>query len=472
MFTVPFWTDDVTRSTDPRLKSRRQALQVGGLQALGLPLAGLLHAEAVANAAELNRQSRTKSCIFLFLYGGPSQLDTFDPKPGAPVEVRGEFQPIATSVPGTFLSEHLPQMSRLADRYSILRSIQHDNRSHNPASGWMLTGVDPETDIDLKMPPGPDDPPAIGSLAAKLAPCQTGLPSFVMLPARLYFDPGIYFRGQAAGWLGRRYDPLMIQQDPNSPSFQIDAFSQPEEISSERLLRRRDLFSALDRSLGNDQPVPASMTEFQQRALDLLLSDRGRRAFDLSQEPDRLRERYGRTMFGQGCLLARRLIEAGVRLVTVSDCTPAGLHEWDTHENNFSKLKGTLLPRLDQAFSALLQDLTERGLLDDTVVYLGGEFGRTPRVGQSTGSGADANGRDHWTNCFSGLMAGGLTQPGVVHGASDSIAAYPDRDRVKPEDVTATLLAAMGLDPKTIVYTTENQPKLSSNGDVIRTLIR
>jgi hypothetical protein len=436
----------------------------------GLSLPQLLQIEA--RAAGRGSRARPRSCIFLFLYGGPSQIDTWDPKPDAPEEFRGEFRPIATTVPGTFVCEHLPRMARLAQHYSLLRTLHHTCRNHQPAGCWLLTGVDPKSDNASQLKPKPDDPPALGALAVKLAPARGGVPPFVMLPARLH-DQGSSFRGQSGGWLGSGADPLLIQQDPSAAGFHVDAFEQHAEVGPDRLHRRRQLFAALDRQGLGEEPGPQAMTEFQQRAFDLLTGRKGRAAFDLSGEPDAVRDRYGRNRFSQGCLLARRLIEAGARMVTVADCTATGHHEWDTHTGNFSKLKGTLLPRLDQAYSALLQDLLDRGLLEDTVVYLGGEFGRTPRVGQGgvSGAGASADGRDHYPNCFCGLLAGGRTRPGMVYGASDAKAAYPARDPVTPEDLAATLFAAMGLDPTAVVSTRENRPMPVTHGQPVQALL-
>jgi hypothetical protein len=446
--------------------TRRQFVQVGAAGAFGLTLPRLLQAEAQTSTP--NRQ-RPKSCIILFLYGGPSQLDTWDLKPNAPVEIRGPFRPIATTVPGVQICEHLPRMARLAQRYTILRTLTHANRNHNPAGAWMLTGVNPNSDNAIQLAPRHDDPPAFGSLAARLAPARGGVPPFVMMPARL-FDQGAHLRGQAAGWLGTAHDPLLIRQDPSAPDFRLDEFESDPSVGAERLRLRGGLLADLDRGqLGQDA---TAMGEFQQRALDLLTGSGSRSAFDLSREPRRVRERYGRTMFGQGCLLARRLIEAGVRLVTVSDCTTGGHHQWDTHSNNFGTLQNTLLPKLDQVYTALMEDLQARGLLEDTVVYLGGEFGRTPVIGQSTGAGAGRDGRDHWPNCFSGILAGGLTRPGMVYGTSDSRAGYPGENPVTPEMLAATLFAAMGLDPHAVVHSRDGRPMPVSHGMAVNNVLR
>lgn len=455
--------------------TRRNFLRVGGMGAFGLTLPHLLRYDSTARAADKGGRARPKSLIFLNLYGGPSQIDIWDMKPDAPVEYRGEFHPIDTSVPGIQMCEHLPRMAKLAKHYSLIRTLHHPNRNHQPAGCYLLTGVNPQSDNAAQLGPRPSDPPALGSLAVRLDPQGPGgVPSFIMLPARLH-DQGSPFRGQTGGWLGSGFDPLLVAQDPNAASFRVDAFQEQKGVPPERLDRRRNLLEILEPDGGlRDEPGTQAMNGFQQKAFDLLASGKGKSAFDLSLEPVKVRDRYGRNMFGQGCLLARRLIEGGARVVTVSDCTSTGHHEWDTHSGNFKKLKGTLLPRLDLAYSALLEDLLDRGLLEDTVVYLGGEFGRTPRVGQGgvSGAGASKDGRDHYPNCFGGILAGGHSKPGLVHGVSDAKAAYPAKDAVTMEDLAATLFAAMGYDPHALVYTLDNRPMPLTHGKAVATLLR
>jgi len=454
---------------DHRSLTRRGFLQVGGLGSFGLSLPGLLQAEGAATAAERGLRARPKSCIFLFLFGGPSHIDLWDMKPDAPAEIRGEFKPCATTVPGTWLCEYLPQSAQLARHYTLLRSLCHNKRNHQTAGSWMLTGVDPKTDNQTLIKLTPDDPPALGSLAARLAPGSAGVPSAVMMPP--VSDSGIVLRGQRGGWLGSARDPLLINQDPGAADFRLEGIWPRSELSGARLAQRRDLLQTLDRSGARQATGNHSMTQYQQRAFDLLSNGRGQAAFNLSEEPSKVRDRYGRHMFGQSCLLARRLIEAGARLVTVTDMAVGGGNErWDTHAQNFPRLK-KILPPLDQAYSALLEDLLSRGLLEDTVVYLGGEFGRTPQVASQKTSGAEPGGRDHWPDCFSGLLAGGLTRPGMIYGASDSKGAYPTRDAVPPEDLVATLFAAMGLDPLAVVHTRDGRPMPVSHGKPIGALL-
>jgi hypothetical protein len=452
---------------NPR-SDRRRFLQVGSLGLFGLTLPQLLQLESSAAAA--SKKGRPRSCIFLFLFGGPSQIDIWDMKPDAPAEFRGEFKPAATAVPGTFICEYLPRMAKLATRYSIIRTLTHRMSNHQPAGSYLLTGVDPRTNTEVA--PKPEDPPALGSLAARLAPTpQSSAPPCVMMPARMI--DFVALRGQTGGWLGSTSDPLLINQDPNAAGFRVGGYEIDDNVPLERLDQRRRLGTSLDDSRLAQDARTRPLSEFQQKAFDLVARSQGVSAFDLSAESAKTRDRYGRNSFGQGCLLARRLIEAGTRMVTVSACGASGGHEWDTHDGTFYKLKGTLLPRLDLAYSALLEDLMERGLLQDTVVYLGGEFGRTPRLGQAgfSGAGAKKDGRDHYPYCFSGIMAGGRVQPGIVYGASDSKAASPARDPVSIEELAATLFTAMGLDPDGVLYTRDNRPVPVMHGKVIPGLL-
>ncbi|MBI2806141.1 MAG: DUF1501 domain-containing protein [Planctomycetes bacterium] len=449
---------------------RRQFLKTTTLGALGLSLPSLLRLDAKAIAGG---RARAKSMIFLFLYGGPSHIDIWDMKPDAPSDFRGEFQPTQTTVPGLEMVELLPRMARMARHFSVIRSLHHVNRNHQPAACWMLTGTNPQNDNTAQLRPTPNDAPALGSLAVRLAPVRdAAVPPFVMLPNRIN-DQNTLAQGQAGGWLGRGYDPMVIVQDPAAPDFHVEGFARHPDLGNHRLRQRRALLQTLNPGALGKEAAPAAMNEFQQQAFDLIASNRAQSAFNLTLEPASVRDRYGRTTFGQGCLLARRLIEAGARVVTVHDCTLEGYHDWDTHNSNFKKLRDELLPRLDLAYTALLEDLLARGLLDDTVVYLGGEFGRTPRVGQifST-AGATPDGRDHYPNCFSGILTGGLSRRGIVYGATDATASSITRDPMTVADLAATLLAAMGLDPETIVRTRDDRPVVALHGQAVAGLLR
>jgi uncharacterized protein (DUF1501 family) len=293
-----------------------------------------------------------------------------------------------------------------------------------------------------------------------------------MLPARVK-GQNTNLKGQTGGWLGSQADPMVLAQDPNDRNFQVEGLTLADDVPPDRLAARRALLAALNRNGVGAMPQreTQAMADLQQRAFELVASG-SRSAFNLDVEPSRVRDRYGRSTLGQSCLLARRLIEAGCRLVTVTSCRPDGDHLWDTHGQNFTSLKNTLLPPLDQAYSALLQDLLERGLLEDTVVYLGGEFGRSPRVGQNLGGGVYPDGRDHYPGCFFGVLAGGRTRPGIVHGVSDARAAAPTRDPVSMEDLTATLFAAMGLDPDALVQARDGRPMPVTRGQPVPALLR
>jgi hypothetical protein len=392
-------------------------------------------------------------------------------KPNAPAEFRGEFQQRPTAVPGWQMVEYLPHMAQMTPHYSLIRTLNHVNRNHQPAGSWLLTGVNPGSDNAAQLRTRPTDAPALGSVIARVAPpAHSGVPPFIMLPARLN-DQGSDFWGQLGGWLGSSTNPLLIAQDPNLPTFNVEGFQQQQGLSPERMDNRQNLLSILDQSPLALEETVQSMNSFQQQAFDLIASGRGQAAFNLDAEPASVRERYGRTTFGQGVLLGRRLIEAGARVVTVSDCTLAGAHVWDTHSANFTTLRNQLLPKLDQVFPALLQDLMDRGLLEDTVVYLGGEFGRTPKIGQVNGASASRDGRDHYPNCFPGILTGGRVRRGMVYGESDSRAAYPVRDPVSIEDLAATLFSAMNLDHHATVYTPDHRPMPATHGRPVQAIL-
>lgn len=437
--------------------TRRQLLLTGSLGAFGLSLPELL-----AGETRQPRRHTPKSCIFIFLWGGPSHIDMWDMKPDAPAEYRGPFKPIATAVPGTRICEHLPRMARLAGHYTILRTLQHGNTTHGPAASWVLTGTDPQSPLEAAVLSRADDPPGLGALAARLRPSPPEVPSAVQLPQRLSAE-GRPFRGQAGGWLGGAYEPLVPRFDVRSQNFLVEGLGPQESLPPERLEARRVLLRTLAPAVEPGKTGSEPLAVFQRRAFDLLAQRQAQRAFDLAAEPAAVRDRYGRTALGQCCLAARRLVEAGVRLVTVMDAVSELAFPWDTHVKNFTLLKDKLLPTLDQAYSALLEDLVARGLLADTVVYLGGEFGRTPKAG--------ADSRDHYAACFSGVLAGGGTRPGMVYGSSDARAAFPTGNPVSPEDLAATLFAAMDLDPTSVVTARDGRPMSVSHGKPIAALL-
>ncbi len=456
---------------------RRTALKIGGLGGLGLiglSLPQLLRAEEQA-ASPRARKSTAKSIILLFQFGGPSHLDSFDPKPNAPAEIRGEFGVIDTNVPGIQVTEHLPRLARLADKYALVRSVHHNRANHNPGAYYSLTGREPLVDIVTQNASATDFPHP-GSIVSKFlatsppsppSPKRTAgregeVPPFVSLPWMIADGP---FRtpGEFAGFLGKMYDPLWVLKDPNGTDFSVDELQMPAEVDASRVGDRQTILRELDaRSrLGDRISAVKGMNAYQARALDLLTSPATKRAFALHEESDRLRDRYGRYTYGQSVLLARRLVEAGVRFVTVY--YSPGIGGWDTHEKNFALLKQSRLPHTDQTVSALLEDLSNRGRLDETLVYWTGDFGRTPKVNKNAG-------RDHWPPCQTVLMAGGGIRGSQTFGRSDPHGAYPKDDPVRPDDITASIFHALGLDPETIIYDQLNRPMPISAGTVLTKL--
>jgi len=424
----------------PRL-TRRRWLQVGGLGALGLSLPRVLQ------AGERDRPALAKSCVLFLLHGGPSQLDIWDMKPDAPVEVRGEFRPIATSVPGIQITELLPLLARQAQRFSIVRSMTHGAINHNAATYLVTTGNLPPRE-QIAFTPTENDFPHLGAQVTLGRPMQGTVPTAVSLPDPVSDGP-YPCPGQNGGFLGASYAPFSIQGDPNEDSFVVDGLQ--ETVAGPQMTDRQSLLRAIDQGLGqlaHDRRVE-DLGRYQQQAFSLLTSEATRRAFEIRTEPARVRERYGRHKYGQSLLLARRLVEAGVRLVTVywGGRVNNPLPHWDTHLNNNRRLRDELLPPFDQCFSAFLEDLAQRGLLDSTLVICMGEFGRTPRFGQFTGNGVDATGRDHWSQCYSLLVAGGALPGGRMIGRSDRFAAYPAADPILPQDLAASILHALGVDP-------------------------
>lgn len=444
-----------------RVLNRRQLLRAGGLGFAGLSLSKLLEAETRAGAGQrTGSPNRVKSCILLFYYGGPSQVDTWDPKPNAPREIRGEFRPISTRVPGIQVSEHLPLTANIADRLAIVRSLHHPMRNHNSAAVEALCGRTPERgDLEL-LAADPNSFPTYGAVLSHQAPGRPGIPTHVSLPHVMYNV--VELPGQTAGFLGAAHDAFRVTRDPNEPGFQAGALELPGDLPLGRLEDRRSLLSLVDSQVRGTGELP--MTVSQRRAFDLLRSQDVRRAFDISREAPAVRERYGRTTLGQSLLLARRLVESGVRFVNVNDKVVNGQEaNWDSHENNFGRLKNTLLPPADRAFSALVEDLEARGLLESTLVVSLAEFGRTPQINKQAG-------RDHWPDCFSMVMAGGGIQGGAVYGASDRIGAYPALDPVTPGDLAATLMWRFGLEPEATIRDIIGRPYRLAEGEPLRKL--
>lgn len=448
---------------------RRDFVRGLGFGTLGLGLSDVLRMQSVARAAGA-APGKAKACILIFLFGGPSQIDTWDMKPESPLENRGEFKPIATTVPGIDLCEHLPLTARKAGHLAIVRSVTMQGRvigngDHHADTYYMLTGHPPDRSFfieGINRKPHSDDWPFVGSTAAARLPAGGDLPPVVQLPARsgevtAYINPG-----QFSGKLGPAYEPVMVRGVLEQPrDLAAPQFAMPAELSQERLGRRHDLLAQIDRWQARLERTAGALDDYDvhcRRAFSLLTSEKSKRAFDLDREPEAVRRRYGDDINSQSMLMARRLIEAGVPVVSVhwvGRKVGAGL-SWDTHSDNFGQLKNVLLPPFDAGYSALLHDLDERGLLDETLVVVSAEMGRTPKVGDPRAGGG--SGRDHWVNCMSALFAGGGIRGGQVHGASDAIAGYPATHPVFPEQIAATTYEALGLTGNLMFRDREGRP--------------
>jgi hypothetical protein len=430
--------------------SRRDAVRVGGLSALGLSLFGGLQ----PNPA-LARTTRAKSCILLWLDGGPSHLETFDVKPDAPSEVRGPFQTIPTKVPGTRISEILPRTAQVTDKIAIIRSMTSPLGEHGLANEYLMSGYKPTPVLDY---------PSYGSVVAKLRGGQHDLPSYVAIPD---------FRAPAgAGFLGSEFGPFAIGGDPSKPDFRVRDLEFYPGVNSDRMQRRRDIVAQLERfqrageALGSD-PAQAADPRFEQ-AYRMVTSPQAKQAFDLSVEDDALRNKYGKGFFGQSCLMARRLVESGVAFVTVNYVG------WDTHESLVLRLKEGytgakvgvgLGPTFDHGFASLVSDLDDRGLLDDTLVIAMGEFGRTPKLNTR-------GGRDHWPRVFSVVMAGGGVSAGIVVGKSDAIGESPAERPVTPVDLACTIYHLLGIDPAFEMHTADGRPvQVNQGGELVKELL-
>lgn len=448
--------------------SRRAILRAGAGGFAGLGLPALLRAEAKEGGGV---RARAKHVIFLHQFGGPSHHDTFDMKPDAPELIRGTFSSIASAVPGVRLCEHLPRMSRVMDSIAQVRSVHHTMKNHNSATYYSLTGHKPPLD-DIRLRDTRELYPAYGAVAAKLKPSQDpAVPSFVSYPHVL--RDGSITPGQTASFLGKPFDPFFIGEDPNGSAFRLPELTLPGALSRARLEDRRSILRSIDReaALNEWSGLAQGIDSFYDRALAMLSSPKVKRAFDLSAEDPKLRDAYGRTTYGQSCLLARRLVEAGVRFVTVyysASIGGKGNGGWDTHAENFSQLKDRLLPPTDQTVPTLIEDLSARGLLEETLIVWMGEFGRSPKIVTTKQFGKD--GRDHWPFCYTALFAGGGVRGGAVYGASDRIGAYPASDPVTPDDLAATMFWALGIDPATEVLDPLGRPLPIAAGKPIESL--
>jgi hypothetical protein len=433
---------------------RRDFLRLGAGGLLGLGLADLLRLEALAAKANAPAK-RADAVIMVWLAGGPATIDMWDLKPNAPQGIRGEFKPIGTRVAGVQICEHLPKTADAVDKMTLVRSLNHTIPSHGPATVFMTTGNKPTPALAY---------PALGSLAMKLLPAEKGVPSYVTFSELRSGTAG------GAGYLGTAYNPFVVEGmagggkggKGGGAKLRVRGITLPNDFSLEELADRDKLLSGFDRTfqaVDRSADLLDGFDSFHQQALDILRSDRTKKAFDLEQEPTAVRERFGQNPFGLGALAARRLVEAGVRFVTVS------LGGWDTHGQNFQRLSKTLLPQLDQTLSALVADLDGRGMLERTVVYCAGEFGRTPKINPNAG-------RDHWARSMAVALAGGGFRRGYAHGTTDAQGMAPATEACTPDDVSATIFHALGIDPHLELTTPTGRPvQLFREGRVVEKLL-
>jgi uncharacterized protein (DUF1501 family) len=434
--------------------ARRDFLRLGTASVFGagLTLPGTLAGQAWAR--EQGKSTRDVSLIFLFLHGGLSTIDTLDLKPEAPAEFRGEFKPIATNVPGIQVCEHLPRLARHMNQVALVRSFRHHNSDHGPADHYMLTGYFPQAGFNPGLNPNNQRPAHGAILARKLGP-RGSVPPYVCLP-KMHPSTGSAYLGPAAA-------PFVIDADPNAPDFAVPDVVPPPVLAADRLESRKSLLARVDRfqqaAEARANRDAGAVGVFRQKAFDLMTSPAAKKAFDVHAESDKLRDEYGRNTLGQCCLMARRLVEAGVRCVTIDHSN------WDTHNDNFATLKRQLLPWLDAGLSALLRDLADRGLLETTLLIVTGEFGRTPRINKDAG-------RDHWGPAFTVTLAGGGIHGGRVVGKTDARAERPAADPYGPEDLSATLCRLVGIDPAEEFRTPDGRPvAVVNNGRVIQELL-
>ncbi|MFN4918678.1 MAG: DUF1501 domain-containing protein [Planctomyces sp.] len=422
--------------------SRRNAVQVGLGGMLGTGLAGGLRAMAESRKSG-GPVAKATSCILIWMDGGPTHFETFDPKPDAPAEYRGEFSDIATAVSGVGYSEHMVKLAASLNDYAMIRSIRHDQGNHGAGNHYMMTGAPPR--IPVGCGAFVSFHPSMGSVAARELGRDNGLPAYFSMPQMS--------RSGGPNFLGARYAPFVVGDDPNSKRFKVRDVALPRDLSELRFTSRTELRAKVDRMVRLQDEAAgdpaAAYDEYYRQGFSLVTSVQAQQAFDIHQEPEAVRDRYGRNSFGQRCLLSRRLVEAGVPFVTVYD------GGWDHHSDLFGALRKRL-PEWDNSVATLIQDLKERGLLESTLVVALGEFGRTPKI--STLSGSNTPGRDHWANAMSVLMAGGGTPGGTVVGATDR-KGYSAVDRVlSPENFVSTVYHKLGIDPDKVVYTPEGRP--------------
>jgi uncharacterized protein (DUF1501 family) len=453
--------------------SRRELLRVGGAGLLGVSLSNLLALEARAQSAPKGKKTpgfgSAKNFIFIFLQGGPSHIDIWDPKPDAPDNIRGQFKPIPTKIPGCHVSEVMPNLAKVLDKATLVRSVSYTPAglfNHTAAIYQMMTGYTPDkvSPSGQLEPPNRSDYPCIGSEIARIMPPDGPMLPFVMLPRPLQ-ESNVIGKGGTAGFLGAANDPYYMFQDP-ATKFSTDDLALRQGIDQARMQRRATLLQKVDAQMPEIEKAVSeyALNDYDKKALELVISGRARNAFNLEEEKPEVRDRYGRHTFGQSLLLARRLIEAGTRVVQVNWPAVANgnplVDAWDTHAANFGPLRNLHCPKLDSALPALLSDMDSRGLLKDTIVLAIGEFGRSPKMGVSTSGNTNGpDGRDHWPYCYTGLVAGAGIARGAVYGKSDKTASSPADNPVHPIELLATVYHAMGIDPGTMINNALGQPR-------------
>jgi hypothetical protein len=473
----PMWNIEGSRSRLCDGLTRREVLRFGGVGAFGLSLPQLLRSQAPAAEVSSVRPTASgpgvhaKNCIVLFLMGGPPQHSTWDPKPEAPAEVRGEFGPISTAVPGMQIGELFPMTARLARHICLLRAVSSGDNAHSSSGYYMLTGR-PHTPMNFENanPGFPNDFPSMGAVVRKMNPTRGTIPAAITLPHHIFNTNGSVWPGQDAGFLGQTVDPWIVNCSPAEKTFRFEGLSLPRDMPPLRLSRRQSLLKQLNQRRASvmESGLLEAFDADTRQAFDLLASGRSAKAFHLEAEPDAVRERYGRSPFGQSVLLSRRLIEAGVKLVQVNWYRAADEPQsnpcWDSHTEEAKRLRAVLAPPTDRAYSALLEDLSQRGLLDETLVVCLAEFGRSPRIN-------GAGGRDHWGSVYSVSLAGGGVRGGQVYGASDAIGGEPKDGRVRPQDLTATVFDRLGYRPETTINDPLGRPLPISTGEPIAAIV-
>ena len=450
--------------------NRRELMRIGGLSLGGISLPTLLQAAANPTAAQSGAFGRAKNVIFLYLAGGPPQHETFDPKPDAPSEIRGEFKPISTNVPGIQFCELLPRTSRIAEKIAVVRSMATDDNTHSSSSHWVLTGYKYQGPNPRTI--SPTDWPYFGSIVKRYRPSEK-LPalSSVWIPDIMRLNENVTPAGQTGGLMGPQWDPERFVGDPSSPAYKIEGLQARSGIPPHRMQSRKRLLDQLQQHFRNVESASAVKVfdVYQRQALDLMLSGKAQKAFDVRREPEKVRSRYGKNRWGQCVLLARRLVEAGVRLVHVQWPREDGDNAadnplWDTHARNFDRVEDVLCPMFDVGFTALIEDLEQRGLLDETLVVAIGEFGRTPKINPKSG-------RDHWGSVFSFAMAGAGISGGQVYGSSDANGAYPKSDKIQPGHLTASIFHLLGLDHRHTFFDREGRELALTRGEPLYKLL-